>query len=180
MSSSPPTNFLWEIHFRALFDRCVARYRGGNRDFLTYYTEEDQAFLRSIGYQPREFFDYVEDYCEDELPSPEAAVLIAAARRDYFRTVQKGLPSQRQMKAEELPARGAELAGIPWLPRIIQKAKNKLRGENDPNIMYSCGGDRQFLRAYDLHPADFLRAVWAYENEEEKLVDFVKTGPLED
>jgi hypothetical protein len=39
--------------------------------------------------------------------------------------------------------------------------------------MYGCGGDRRFFKANNIHPAEFLRAVWAYEDEPEKLIDWV-------
>ena len=33
--------------------------------------------------------------------------------------------------------------GIAWLPRILVKARLKLRGEMPADLMYGCGGDRQ-------------------------------------
>ena len=78
------------------------------------------------------------------------------------------------MQADELPARDAELDGIPWLPRILQKARNKLRGENCPGIMFGCGGDRRFLSQHDLHPADFLRVVWSAGDRDERVLHFVR------
>ena len=60
-----------------------------------------------------------------------------------------------------------------WLPRLIFKARLKLRGEMDPEIMYGCGGDRQFFVKYDIHPADFLRAVWASGGDQAKVLAFV-------
>ncbi|NRB76342.1 MAG: hypothetical protein HRU46_18430 [Verrucomicrobiales bacterium] len=40
--------------------------------------------------------------------------------------------------------------------------------------MFSCGGDRNFLRTHDIAPSDFLRAVWAAGDDDSKIVDFVK------
>lgn len=166
-------HFTWDQTFRELFERSLERYNGGDSNLDNYYTTDDLMFLAAIGYKPREFFDYVEDYGDAQTPSVEAAILIAAVRRDYFLTIQKGQASTEEMKPNELPGRNEELAGHPWLPRIIQKARNKLRGENDPDIMFSCGGDRRFLTQYDIHPADFLRVVWAAGDNDQYIVDYV-------
>jgi hypothetical protein len=168
-------DYTWEQSFLTLFDRCVARYQRGDADFTGYYTPEDLSFLTSIGYKPRELFDFVEDLVDGGEPSRESALLIAAVRRDYFLHVQQGTPSPKEMLENALPARDAELGGILWLPRIIQKAQNKLRGENCPDIMYCCGGDRRFLREYDIHPADFLRVVWAARDDTDEILAFVRS-----
>lgn len=164
----------WDDTFLALFDRCAERYRRGDADFKSYYSENDLAFLASIGCKPREFFDFVEDHVDGGEPAPHTALLVAAVRRDYFLHVQNGNPSTKEMTSEELPGRGSELDGIVWLPRILQKARNKLRGENCPDIMYGCGGDRAFLSRHDLHPADFLRVVWAAGEDEKRVIAFVR------
>jgi len=169
------TNFTWDQTFRALFDRCVAEYKGGNEDFNSYYSSEDLAFLKSIGYKPREFFDFVEDSVDEGEPSAEAAVLIAAVRRDFLRTVQKGEISTHEISPDDLPAKDSELEGVRWLPRIIVKARAKLRGELDPNMMFSCGGDRAFLKKHDIHPADFLRVVWAAGDNDQKILEYVRS-----
>lgn len=164
----------WNDRFLVLFDRCVATYRSGNRDFETYYTPADRLFLAEIGHQTREFFDFVEDFCDDGEPSASTALLIAAARRDYFLTVQKGGPGGRLLTRDDLPTFGDDLAGIAYLPRILAKARAKLRGELDPDLMYGCGGDRNFLKNQGIiHPADFLRRVWATGDDDQKLAAWV-------
>lgn len=168
------TNYTWTAAFLELFDRCVDRYRSGDANWHHYYSDDDLRLLSQIGYKPRELFDFVEDLVDSGVPTREDALLIAAVRRDYLRVVQNGEHSDREMPESALPGRQADLAGFRWLPRIIQKAENKLRGENDPEIMYSCGGDRAFLSRHDIHPADFLRAVWAAEGDEQKIVEFVQ------
>jgi hypothetical protein len=40
--------------------------------------------------------------------------------------------------------------------------------------MYGCGGDRRFLKEHDIHPADFLRMVWATEGDHGKILTFVR------
>ena len=172
MSESLP----WNEQFLALFDKCCDFYRSGNADFTTYYSDEDSRFLASIGCQPREFFDFVEDYCDEGVPTPSTALLIAAARRDYFLTVQKGEASDAILDPATLPAKTDEKDGIVWLPRILAKARAKLRGELDPNSMYSCGGDRGFFARNNVHGADFLRVVWAAGNDDARVTEYVKTG----
>ncbi|MFM7180064.1 MAG: DUF5069 domain-containing protein [Verrucomicrobiales bacterium] len=168
------SDYSWNETFLELFDRCRALYSKGEQDFRSYYNKQDQAFLAAIGCKPREFFDFVEDNVDGGEPGPTTALLIASVRRDYFLHVQKGEASSKEMQTNELPGRQAELDGIPWLPRILQKARNKLRGENSPDIMYGCGGDRAFLSLHGLHPADFLRVVWAAGEDDKRVVDFVR------
>jgi hypothetical protein len=164
----------WNDTFLALFDRCVTTYQSGNHDFETYYQAGDLAFLIGIGHKPREFFDFVEDFCEDGKPSASTALLIAAVRRDYFLTVQKGAISNRLLTRDNIPTFGDELEGMPYLPRILAKARGKIRGELDPDLMFGCGGDRRFLENHgDIHPADFLRQVWAADDDDLKLAAWV-------
>lgn len=165
----------WDEKYQALFDRCVAAYRGGNRDFASYYTGGDLRFLGEIGYRTREFFDFVEDYCEDGTPSPSTALLVAAVRRDYFLTVQNGVgETSGLLTRDDIPGFGETLDGIAYLPRVLAKARAKLRGALDPDLMYGCGGDRNFFRKHgEIHPADFLRRVWAAEDDDLKVARWV-------
>lgn len=166
----------WNDRFLELFDRCTTAYRGGNTDFNSYYSREDLGFLESIGYQPREFFDFVEDFVEEGEPTASTALLVAAARRDYFLTVQNGATSDKRLTRDDIPGFGDELEGMTYFPRIIAKAQAKLRGELDPDLMYGCGGDRNFLhKSGGIHPADFLRHVWAEGDDPEKLAAWVRS-----
>jgi hypothetical protein len=45
----------------------------------------------------------------------------------------------------------------------------------DPDTMFGCGGDRAFLSKYDIHPADFLRVVWAAGDDDQKILAYVKS-----
>ena len=166
----------WNDIFLQLFDRCVAEYRAGNPDYRSYYGENDRAFLRSIGCRGREFFDFVEDFCDDNTPSPGTALLVAAVRRDYFLNEQRGETWNGPLLARDnVPSFGDALDGIAYLPRIIAKARAKLRGALDPDLMFCCGGDRNFLRKHgNLHPADFLRVVWAAGGEDASVAKWVR------
>lgn len=165
----------WNQRFLELFDRCCARYAAGDHDWSGYYGAEDLALLSSIGCRQREFFDFVEDFGDDGNPLPSTALLVAAVRRDYFLTKQDGITSEKILSPSDLPTFGDAIAGIHYLPRIVAKARAKLRGELDPDIMFCCGGDRKFFREHGgIHPADFLRHVWAAGENEMKIVEFVR------
>lgn len=166
----------WNDTFETLFARCAADYKAGNFDYNKDYTAEDLAFLGSIGYKRREFFDFIEDYVDEGEPSPTAALLVAAARRDYFLAEQGGKASDKEITKEELPSFGDELEGMAYLPRILVKARAKLRGELDPDLMFGCGGDRNFLSKHgNIPPADFLRRVWASGGDDSKVVNWLKS-----
>ena len=164
-------NYGWHQRFRELYDKGLVKYRNEHRNVETFFTPREVGVLRSFGAKPMELFDYAEDSSDLD---PETALLITAARRDYFIVVQNGQWSEKTIKLDDLPAKDAQLGGVPWLPRIILKAKARLRGEMPNELMYCCGGDRKFFRAHDIHPADFLRFVWASKGNEEKILDYVK------
>lgn len=166
----------WDDHFTNLFDRCLKEYQGGNRSFESYYSSEDLKFLSSIGYKPRELFDFIEDLADEGSPSASTALLVAAVRRDYFLVVQGGEHSTVEITSKDLPTFGDELDGIAYLPRIITKARAKLKGELDPDIMFGCGGDRNFLsKNGNIHLADFLRNVWAADGDDAKIAAYVRS-----
>ncbi len=171
-------SYTWATKFRDLFDRCAEKYKRGDTSFDAWFDGTDLEFLASIGYKSRELFDFIEDHCRADggEPSRETALLIASARRDYFLVRQNGMVSTTMIDPSALPAKTAEIDGIVWLPRIIAKAEAKLRGEMDPDSMFGCGGDRAFCRKHQLHPADFLRVVWAAHGDTAKILHFVKTG----
>ncbi|MEZ5276149.1 MAG: DUF5069 domain-containing protein [Opitutaceae bacterium] len=168
------SHYTYTSTLKCLYDRAKQLYREGNRDPSTYFTGKEKAFLDSIGAKVQEVYDFVDDAIRYGEPDYETFILIASVRRDYFLYVQKGVPGDRVEEEAGLPEKTAEVRGIRWLPRLIPKARARLRGELPDSLMYGCGGDREFFRVHDIHPADFLRAVWAYETDDEKLVDWVQ------
>ena len=165
----------WNDQFLDLFRRCLSDYQGGNHDFMGYFTQGDLHFLASIGYQPRELFDFVEDLGDEGEPSESTALLVASVRRDYFLTIQKGVASDRRVFRSDIPAFDETFGGITYLPRVFAKANAKLRGELDPDLMFGCGGDRKFFSDHgEIHPADFLRHVWAASGDLSKVAEFVR------
>ncbi len=166
--------YTWTAEFGRIHAKAAELYAGGAHTPDALFDEEGRRFLASIGHTPQELFDFVEDNVNDGEPDFATVLLVAAARRDYFLYVQDGKPSGKRRRLDDFPPKGDKLAGIEWLPRIIEKARAKLRGEMPADLMYGCGGDRHFLKKYDLPPADFLRFVWSAGEETARIVDFVK------
>jgi hypothetical protein len=164
-------NYGWQQRFRDLYDKAQVKYRNENRKVETMFTPREVGVLREFGAKPMELYDYAEDSADLDW---ETALLITAVRRDYFMHEQNSTWTEKTIDVDKLPAKTDEIDGIPWLPRIIEKAKARLRGEMPNELMYCCGGDRKFFRAHDIHPADFLRMVWAAKGKQEKIVDYVK------
>ena len=72
-----------------------------------------------------------------------------------------------------LPAKDDAVRGIAWLPRLLPKARAKLRGELPASLMYCCGGDRRFFREHNILPAEFLALTWRHENDPDAVIDWV-------
>jgi hypothetical protein len=168
------TSYNWTERLRAIYDKAGDLYRGGNRDLPSYFTPDETAWLASMGLRPINLYDWAEDFTGSGEPDWSTALLIAAARRDYFLVHQKGIMATTVTEAAELPSKTEKLDGIPWLPRIIAKATCFLKGGLCHDIMYGCGGDRRFLKEHDIHPADFLRAVWASGGDQSRILAFVR------
>jgi len=164
----------WTQSLRAIYDKALSSYRNGDRDPEAFFTREDKAFLESIGLRPINIYDFAEDFASSGEPDWDTALLIMAVRRDFFLYVQRGKLSDDEISEDDLPPKKEEMDGIPWLPRIIRKARCFLHGNLCHDIMYCCGGDRKFLREHEIHPADFLRFVWSAGDDDQKILEFVK------
>jgi len=167
-------NFNYQTRLKAIWNEAVAQYKSGNRDANSYFDAEMLAELASIGLNPMDVYDPVEDHLGGAEIDFETFLLISSVRRDYFFTVQNQKPSDKRLDPSTLPAKDQQLSGIVWLPRIIHKAASKLRGELPAETMYGCGGDRRFFKTNDIHPSEFLRMIWAYEEDEAKIIDWVQ------
>jgi hypothetical protein len=153
------SNYHWTETFLKLHAKAVALYRDGQKDARTYFSEEETAFLDSIGAIPQELYDYAEDSVRYGEPDVGTALLIVAERRRFFRDEQGGVAAGPRLTMEDYPAKDAAFDGVPWLLRIILKAQTRLAGTMPLDMMYGCGGDRAFFKEFNLHPADFLRIV---------------------
>lgn len=172
-------NYNWAKVFREVFDDGLDAYRAGERDAAAMFDSTQRQFLGDIGATGQEVFDFVEDTFHGGEPGIETTLLITATRREYFLGVQKGKPSGHVIDMDKLSPKDAQLGGIEWLPRIIEKARAKLRGEMPPDLMYCCGGDRAFLREHGIHPDDFLREVWAAGDDVPRILDFVRKSAVD-
>jgi hypothetical protein len=166
-------HYNYQQTLKTIWEGAVAKYEAGNREPDSYFDEAALAELASIGLSTMDVYDYAEDFVARGEPDFETFLLVCSARRDYFLTVQNGQASGQVIASEALPPKDSEIRGIVWLPRIMPKAYAKLRGELPPETMYGCGGDRKFFQENNVHPADFLRAAWAYQDDESKLIDWV-------
>ena len=160
--------------FRALYDKAVALYAKGQRGADTFFSADEKTFLSANGLTAQHLYDYAEDHNNyNGEPGYDIALGIELVRRDYFLNVQRGRPSAQILDEASLPAKTDAVQGIAWLPRIIPKVKAKLRGELPTSLMYGCGGDRKFLKAHDIHPAEFISLVWRNENNDTAIVQWV-------
>jgi hypothetical protein len=164
----------WPQEFRKVYDAATGRYASGERQPIKLFSKQELEFLASIGCTAQELFDFIDDYAGYGEPDYETTLLTTAVRRDYFMVELNGVPGSRQISMKDLPAKTDEVDGIPWLPRLIEKARAKLRGEMPPDLMYGCGGDRPFLREMNVELSEFLHLVWRCGNDNRKIIDYVK------
>lgn len=164
----------WETGFAAVYQRGVAAYRQGRTSPATFLGPEDVRFLGAAGCTAQELFDFVEDAVNYGEPSYADALAVTSLRRDYFLRVLGGKPAGRIRSMSELPAKTDAIDGIAWLPRILQKAHAKLRGEMPADLMYGCGGDRMFLAGVRISLPEFLTAVRDAAGDDRAVVEWVK------
>jgi hypothetical protein len=168
----------WKLEFRKVWDRGVTAWKAGRRSARTMFEPRDVAFLASIGCTAQELFDFVDDALEYGDFDFETVLAVTAIRRSYFIEVMGGKSTGRIVPMHELPAQSAKVDGIAWLPRLIAKARIKLRGEMDPDLMYGCAGDRPFLRDHHMTLPQFLQLVWDEGDNDREIVDAVKKATL--
>ena len=166
----------WQDQFKDVYDRGVERYQSGVRDVSSFFSGEDVSFLASIGCKPQELFDFIEDRCNYGVPDYETTLQVAAIRERYLREVQQGGLSKDEIPASQLPSKTESMDGIPWLPRIIAKARAKLRGQLDRDTMFGCGGDRPFLASHGLTLPEFLEIVWKSGDDDQSILKALRAG----
>ena len=111
-----------------LWHKGVNLYKFGHQDPAVFPIAEDLPFLKSMGMNKMDIFDFAEDWVREGEPDLASFLLIHEHRRDYFWEVQNRIESSVRLNSSSLPAKDAEIGGVRWLPRIIPKAKAKLRG----------------------------------------------------
>lgn len=166
----------WQIEFRNVWNRGVAAWRAGRRSVQTMFPSADVSFLAGIGCTAQELFDFVDDSLGCDDLDFETALAVTKIRRAYFLDVMHGKLTGRVVPMSALPAKSAEVDGIAWLPRLIEKARIKLRGEMNPDLMYGCAGDRPFLQSHNMTLPQFLQLVWDKGDDGRAIVDAVKNA----
>ncbi len=160
--------------FRNLYETAVARFATGTRGADTFCTTEETAFLTANGLTAQNIYDYAEDHHGyDGEPGLANALAIELVRRDFFLNAQDGRRSDVVIDQDKLPPKTDAVRGIAWLPRLIPKARAKLRGELPPTLMFCCGGDRRFFKEHHILPAEFLAQVWRHEKDPSAVVEWV-------
>ncbi|MCS1408081.1 MAG: hypothetical protein M2R45_01246 [Verrucomicrobia subdivision 3 bacterium] len=165
----------WKDQFADIYQRVMAAYGQGRMSPDTMFETSDREFLASIGATAQEIFDYVEDSFYGEDPSYDDVLEVTAMRRGYFLGVMDGKFPERLKQEGEFPRKMDAVDGIRWLPRIIAKARAKLRGELPPDLMYGCGGDRLFLRRVGVRLPEFLKVVRDTGPDDASIVAFYKS-----
>lgn len=158
---------------RAIWDHATDRYHQGLRDSAAFFSPVQLEFLASIGHSAQEVYDFVDDSIRYGEPDFNTFLLIAAQRRWYFLYVMQGQPGNRIVDTADLPPKSNAIHGTPWLPRLIEKARAKLRGEMSPDLMFCCAGDRSFFREHGLHPADLLEFVAHHFDDTDAIATWV-------
>ena len=138
------------------------------------FSPEDEAFLASLGGTIQELFDFVDDLLRHGEPDLATVLAVTEIQRDHFLGELGGKPTGRIASMSDLPAKTDAVDGIPWLPRLIAKARLKLRGEMPPDLMYGCAGDRPFLRRMRMDLPGFLALVRDHGDDDRRIVDAVK------
>ena len=173
LAEAPETD-PWSEQFRAVYDRALSAFRSGRSSVATLCDSADTAFLLSSGCSVQELYDFVEDAVDYGEPDLETVLDVQRIRRDYFLGVLRGEWTGQVVPMSALPLKTDAVDGIAWLPRLIVKARLKLRGELSPDTMYGCGGDRPFLRRMGLTLPGFMELVRDCGDDDLAIVEAVK------
>jgi len=166
-------NYDFQNFFHSHYDKAVGLYSRGQRGADTFFTANEAELLAASGITAQHVYDYAEDHNNYDEPGYDLALGIEYIRRSYFLLNQRGRPSNKVLDETKMPPKTEAVRGIEWLPRIIPKAKAKLRGELPPSLMYCCGGDRKFFKTHDINPVEFLDVVRQNEANDGAIIDWV-------
>jgi hypothetical protein len=156
-----------------IWESAVDQYKQGGSSPSTIVQEKDLTLLSGWGLNRMDVFDFVEDWCLHQEPDFSTFLLVHYERWRFFVEKQKSIPSSNLLDPKTLPPKDQRARGIAWLPRILPKAQAKLRGELPPEVMYGCGGDREFFKSNHIHPAEFLSIVDFFGHDDELIIEWV-------
>jgi len=157
-----------------LWDHAVSTYQQGNRDPADFFDADQLEFISSTGLSPQEVFDYAEDYITAGEPDFATFARVHEVRRRYFEEVQGSQAERRDTALSYYPNPNDSHQEISYLPRIIAKAKTKLNGTLNPDIMYGCSNDRRFLNDHEIDSTDFLQKVWDTNADSNQLATWIR------
>jgi len=163
--------FHTELH--RIWQSAVDQYKQGGSSPSTIVQEQDLSLLSGWGLNRMDVFDFAEDWCLHQEPDFSTFLLVHYARWRFFMEKQKSIPSSNLLDPKTLPPKDQQARGIAWLPRILPKARAKLRGELPPEVMYGCGGDREFFKSNHIHAAEFLSIVDFFGDDDELIIEWV-------
>ena len=156
-----------------IWQSAVDQYKQGGSSPSTIVQEQDLSLLSGWGMNRMDVFDFAEDWCLQQEPDFSTFLLVHYERWRFFVEKQKSIPSSNLLDAKTLPSKDQKARGIAWLPRILPKARAKLRGELPPEVMYGCGGDREFFKSNHIHAAELLSIVYFYGDDDEAVIEWV-------
>jgi hypothetical protein len=156
-----------------VWNHAVDNYSDGKRNPEDYFDREEREFLDSIGVSAQEVYDFAEDFVTAGEPSFASFASIHEVRRAYFTGVQASQLNEEKAEMSSYPPAQNTHRGIDYLPRIAAKAKSKLEGTLNPDIMYTCGNDRRFLKSHDIPSEEFLKKVWDTDADLDQLSDWI-------
>jgi len=168
------SSYDYQVELKTIWEHAVKIYQDGQRGADSFFNESQTAFLRAIGATAQEVYDFAEDFVSSREPDFTTFAQLASLRRGYFLIQQNGVHSSHIVQDADLPAKKEAVRGISWLPRIIVKARAKLRGEMNPNLMFGCSGDRAFCSKTNIHLAEFLQLLLTHYDNDEAIVDYVE------
>ncbi len=166
----------WTSEFYRIYQAALERYRGGADTPESILEQSDVDYLRANGIKPINIFDYIEDFEKYGEPDYGTALLLASARREHFLYRLDSKWAEPTVTTANLPPKTDDVEGIVWLPRIMNKARAFLAGTAEDDLMYCCGGDRRFFIENNVNPIDFLRIVDAAGQDDQQVIEFVKTA----
>src|SRR5688500_642610 len=97
----------WKAQFRNVWDRGVAAWEAGRKSAKTMFSDEDAAFLATIGCTTQELFDFVDDHLRYGDFGSDMVLAVTEIRLRYFLEVMHGKPTGRIVPMKELPAKSA-------------------------------------------------------------------------
>jgi len=166
----------WTTRLKETYTRALNAYSKGT-SMNSAFTADDVKFLAGIGIKPITVWDNVEDFHNCGEPTWEIFLLNVAIQRFHMYIMQGGKrDGLKPITAADLPTKTEAFEGVAWLPRIVRKAHGFLHGTLGDDIMYNCGGDRAFLKKYDIAAPDFLRTMWALEYDLAKVKNWLENN----